>query len=221
MAVSGFKGFGWILCGVILSPGFYLVSSKVAAERGRLESVERAIVNAHHDMRTLETEFDTRANFAQLERWNGDLLALSAPRPEQYASADASLAALHVGGEDGATTQTAALIVPSAPAPVAQTVVVAALPVAAPAVRRAAPAESSVRAAAAAAPATVSRPTLAVSSPVATALVAPRRAAPAKVGGAKVQAVAMLDTGMMGRKLLDDRTMGDLMSRARAEAVTR
>ena len=217
MAVSGFKGVGWILCGVILSPGFYLVSSKVATERGRLEAVERAIVNAQRDMRALETEFDTRANFAQLERWNGDLLALSAPRPEQYASADASLAALHIGGgEDGAKLQTAALIVPSAPAaPVAVAVAAVTPPVAA--------APRTVTASAArATPPVVSRPTLAVSAPVATAVVAPRRTIPApRIAGAKVQAVAMLDPRMMQRKLLDDRTMGDLVSRARAEAVTR
>ena len=229
MAVSGFKGFGWILCGVILSPGFYLVSSKVAAERGRLERVERAIIDARHDMRTLETEFDTRANFAQLERWNGDLLALAAPRPEQFASADASLAALHVGDGNGAKTQTAALIVPSASPPMIQADA-AALPAAGPtptsAARRSASPLPVVQTAAAPAmvgrPTMVARPTMAVSAPVATAVVAPRRMVPSpRIAGAKIQAVAMLDTSMIRGKLLDDRTMGDLVSRARAEAVKR
>lgn len=248
MAVSGFKGFGWILCGVILSPGFYLVSSKVAAERGRLEAVDRAIVGARHDIRALETEFETRSNFAQLERWNGDVLALSAPRPEQYASGDASLASLRMPDLGDAKVQTAALIVPSAPAPapapaltpapapasalaqapasIAPTRVAAATPmtkVVAPVPARETSRDrqaTQVRTATAvrvpSATPTLTRPTLAVSSPVATAAVAPRRPV-----AARPQAVAMLDSGMTRGKLLDERTLGDLASSARAEARRR
>jgi hypothetical protein len=113
MAVAGFKGFGWLLCGVVVSPGLYLVTSSVAAERGRVEAVERAIVAAQGDIRDLETEFQTRANFAQLERWNGDVLALASPRPEQYADGEEALASLNPGGMLTDNPQVAALVVPA------------------------------------------------------------------------------------------------------------
>ena len=196
MAVSGFKGFGWLLAGVIVSPGLYLVSSAVAAERGRLEAVDRAIVLAQRDIRGLETEFGTRANFAQLERWNGDVLALSSPRPEQYATGEAALASLDTfdATRDGA--RSAVMLVPSAPAMVAA-VVPAALG------ETAAPSTPALPAAAA---------TAKLESPPAVTVAANqvRRA----VASGKAQAVAMLD-----RKLLDDGTMGDLLSGARAERV--
>jgi hypothetical protein len=201
MAVAGFKGFGWLLCGVIVSPGLYLVTSQVAAERGRVDAVERSIVQAQRDLRDLETEFQTRANFAQLERWNGDVLALASPRPEQYAGGETALAALNPNGMtaasgDGAGVQQATLLVPSAiqmpEAP--QVAQASAVTVPAPAARLQ-PSKSIVAA---------SAPT-----PVAPAPRAARRAP-------KGEAVAMLD-----RKLLDDSTLGDLLKSARAEAVRR
>ncbi|SOB86862.1 hypothetical protein SAMN06297144_1973 [Sphingomonas guangdongensis] len=120
MAVGGLKGFGWILCFAVVAPACYMVSSQVAAERSRVEAVELAIIRARKDIRALETEFDTRANMAQLERWNGDVLALSAPRPEQYMAGEAALASLQLpaAGEQ----QYAALVVPAGlPEPAAPT----------------------------------------------------------------------------------------------------
>ena len=92
VVVNRFRWFGWfVLCvGVIL--GCYLMSSQVAAERNRLADVERAIASTQRDIRALETEFDTRANLAQLQRWNGDTLKLSAPTAAQYVRDDAQLA---------------------------------------------------------------------------------------------------------------------------------
>jgi len=111
MAVSGFKGFGWILCIATVAPACYMVSSRVAAERGRVGAVEYAIIQAQRDIRGLETEFDTRANMAQLERWNGDVLALSAPRPDQYLASASGLAAMRP--LEGGVQRYAALVVPS------------------------------------------------------------------------------------------------------------
>jgi hypothetical protein len=65
------KGLGWFGGCVVVTLGFYLVSLQVAAERKRLEQVDTRIRVAVRDIRALETEFDTRANLAQLERWNG------------------------------------------------------------------------------------------------------------------------------------------------------
>ncbi|GAA0727272.1 hypothetical protein GCM10009106_03090 [Sphingomonas japonica] len=113
MAMQRMKGFGWFLTGVIVAPGCYLVSSQVAAERARVQSVERAIAAAEADIRALETEFGTRANLAQLERWNGDVLALVAPRPDQFVQGEMGLAALHAPKPGEAGYRVAAYVVPS------------------------------------------------------------------------------------------------------------
>ena len=117
MAVQGFKGLGWFLCGVIVAPACYMVTSHGAAERARLKSVQAAIVQAQRDIRGLETEFNTRANLAQIERWNGDVLAMNAPAPQQYLASATQLASLDRMDTE-ATLQTAALVVPAGAPPV-------------------------------------------------------------------------------------------------------
>ncbi|AQR73523.1 hypothetical protein [Sphingomonas sp. LM7] len=114
MAVQGFKGLGWFLCGVVVAPACYLVNSHGAAEQARLNSTKSAILQAKRDIRSLETEFNTRANLAQLERWNGDVLALAAPAPQQYLANEMALASL---GQPTADIQVAALIVPTGATP--------------------------------------------------------------------------------------------------------
>ncbi|MBS0477797.1 MAG: hypothetical protein JSR79_00670 [Proteobacteria bacterium] len=116
MVVTRFRWLGWFaLCvGVVL--GCYLMSSQVAAERNKLADVERAIARTQRDIRALETEFDTRSNLAQLERWNGDTLKLSAPTAAQYVRDDAQLAML---GQP--QVQNAAAVIPSAPAATIET----------------------------------------------------------------------------------------------------
>ena len=142
MAVQGFKGLGWFLCGVVVAPACYLVNSHGAAEQARLHATKVAIVQAQRDIRSLETEFNTRANMAQLERWNGEVLALAAPAPQQYLASETALASLDQN--PGADIQVAALVVPTG-APALQTaaavVAPAADPVQGPA-RAAAPAKS-------------------------------------------------------------------------------
>jgi hypothetical protein len=199
-AIYRLKGLGWLSGCAIVAIGFYLVSSQVAAERKRLEQVDRRIAGAERDIRALETEFDVRANLAQLERWNGNTLALTVPTSQQFVPNERALAALSpvqgmpVPGRD-VPVQTAQLIVPSAP--------VAAAPVAIPAVATASVART---------PATVVKvaavQVAAASMPVTVTKVAVR-AVGAPVKAAKV---AMLDRG-----LLSDNTLGDLLSGARAE----
>lgn len=241
MAAFGFKTLGWCLCVAVVAPAFYLVTSQVAAERSRVESVERAIVKARNDIRVLETEFDTRANLAQLERWNGDVLSLAAPRAEQFVGGEAMLAQLP-GRTPGDDVQFASYVVPSAgvvltAATMAQAEAdAAAAKAAAEAVTTRAPvATASVVSAkpAAAAPVAVARtqptPRKAAAAPVAVASAAPAvrkpaaapvrtaglvTAAPSRPAERKAQAVAMLD-----QTLLSDRTLRDLARGARQEAV--
>lgn len=121
------RGIGWFVSGVIVVLGCYLVSLQVAAERKRVSDVGAAIEQARRDIRQLETEFSTRANLAQLERWNGEILALAAPAADQFVDSEAAL-----GRADFATSptvdgriRTAAMVVPSAPAAMPQATVAA------------------------------------------------------------------------------------------------
>jgi len=206
------KGLGWFGGCVAVVLGFYLVSLQVAAERKKLDQVNARIGAAERDLRALETEFDTRANMVQLERWNGDTLALSAPTARQFVRDEAQLASLDVNAV-GADVQTAALVVPSQPG----AVIPSAVPAPQPAMERAA---VQMAAAANAAPAVIRTSTIRALEPArpAPAVVAAARqetAARAKVAVAKVrpEAVAMLD-----RKLLSDTTLGDLLNGAHTEA---
>jgi len=110
MAVAALKGLGWFLCGVVVAPACYMVTSQGAAERQRLHVAEAKIAQAKKNIRDLETEFQTRANLAQLGRWNGDVLALSAPAPTQFVASEDALADLDVAA---AEPQVASLVVPS------------------------------------------------------------------------------------------------------------
>lgn len=196
------RGIGWLTSCVVVALGFYLVSLQVAAERKHLSDVKGRIDTAERDIRALETEFDTRANLAQLERWNGNTLSLVAPAASQFVRDEAQLASIRF---DVVPTETpirsAALFVPTLPT-------------------YASPAAASAPAVASVVKAARVEVRVASGSKPATQIPAkPERVASAvpvkKPGGsatAKPVAVAMLDRG-----LLSERTFGDLLSGARAE----
>jgi len=223
------KGVGWLGACVAVVLGCYLVSLHVAAERKKLDGVNARILAATRDIRALETEFDTRANLAQLEKWNGDTLALTAPVAGQFVADEGQLAALDVdaapvAGPDG-QVRVAALVVPSQPASAAKASEPAALlaAVAAPAAPARTPSDIAVvravvQVAATTPPRKVAAPTLATST-LGSAVEAKRteRArATAAVAKVRPQAVAMLD-----RKLLSDSTLGDILASARTESGRR
>lgn len=118
MIAQRFSALGWVAGVATAATALYLVSLQVAAERGRLEAVERQITSAERDMRSLQTELGTRGSMRQLERWNGDVLALSAPRAGQYLKSDAQLAALdasQLGGDASAPPVAMVAVAPAAP----------------------------------------------------------------------------------------------------------
>lgn len=221
------KGVGWFGGCVAVVLGFYLVSLQVAAERKKLEAVNGQIRSAQRDIRALETEFDTRGNLAQLERWNGDTLALSAPTAGQFVVSEAALAALDVNSLRADGVQTAALLVPSGAGSVVSTSIV---PVtAAPAVVKLAPVQMAQVSAPRAMNVAIQAASKTALKPVVirASVTTPRSAEAALVRAAKTerlaavakvrpQAVAMLD-----RKLLSDTTLGDIMSGARSESRKR
>lgn len=212
------KGIGWFGSCVAVVLGFYLVSLQVAAERKKLDDVNVRIQTAERDIRALETEFDTRANLVQLEKWNGDTLALTAPIAGQFVGDEAQLASLDVtrGPATGAV-QTAALLVPSQPAPVVplpdtaptQTAAAAKPNAPAPVVRLAKvdlPKPQVVKA--------VSERVVANRTPKPAPIATVRTAA--AVAKVRPEAVAMLD-----RQLLSDTTLGDILKGAKSESRRR
>jgi hypothetical protein len=80
----GFKPVGWVAAvgGAALS--CYMLSLNVAAERADVAKLERQILLAKQDIRTLQTELGTRGRLQQLEHWNAEVLALSAPTSAQF-----------------------------------------------------------------------------------------------------------------------------------------
>ncbi|OWK31530.1 hypothetical protein [Sphingomonas dokdonensis] len=213
------KGLGWFGGVVIVSLSFYLVSLQVAAERKRLAQIDAKISSAERDIRALETEFDVRSNLAQLERWNGDTLALVAPTASQFVRDEGQLAAISfrpgamTPGAGDAGTQTAQLIVPSRRSEIAPAVIDEA-PAAAPATL----VQVAAKSAAPRAPVTT------VKVAVAAADRAPAAARPMVIKAAVTTTAAANDTirkthavAMLDKSLLSDSTLGDLMSGARSE----
>ncbi|WP_010162692.1 hypothetical protein [Sphingomonas sp. PAMC 26617] len=220
------KSLGWFLASVAVALGFLLVPLQVAAERKKLDRTVVEIARAERDIRALETEFDTRASLAQLDKWNAEKLGLVAPSAGQFVADEAALAALEPSAPNAPQL---ASFVPLAPlsaegqvAPVAT----------AAASTKAAPVAAAPVAVAVAAVATTVVPvarlqtaSVPVRAPVSKAkpVATPRPAAPmtrtamAAVAPPKPRAaVAMLD-----RALLDDSMIGDLRSGARAESRSR
>ena len=225
-AAHRLKGVGWFASCVVVVLAFYLVSLQVAAERGKLDALNARIADAQRDIRALETEFDTRGNLAQLEKWNGDTLALTAPVAGQFVSDETALASINVAaplvGPDGEPVRSAALIVPSLAGVSFQSSVAPPAPTPAAASARAvavaqvaAPQPTAIRVASApvrvAASSPAPKPVIATTPKAKAAML--RAVAVANV---RPQAVAMLD-----RKLLSDSTLGDILSRARVEAGSR
>jgi hypothetical protein len=94
MIARGFKSVIWVATvgGAALS--CYMVSLRVATERADLARVETQIVAAKRDIRSLQTELGTRGRLTQLEQWNSDVLALSAPTSAQFVKDEVTLARL-------------------------------------------------------------------------------------------------------------------------------
>lgn len=139
MITQRFKPLGWVAGVATATIGLYLVSAQVAAERTRLETIDRKIADTRREIRQLQTELGARASLRQLERWNGESLGLATPAAGQFLGDEEQLARL-----DGAKLGTK----PSDPPPVmmaAATIAPApqpgapATPAAAPAAQAAAP----------------------------------------------------------------------------------
>jgi hypothetical protein len=92
MMARGFRPVGWVAALGAAALGCYMLSLRVASERHDLARLDAKIVAAQQNIRTLQTEVGTRSRIPQLEDWNEEVLALSAPAAGQFVAANVSLA---------------------------------------------------------------------------------------------------------------------------------
>ncbi|MGA9581292.1 MAG: hypothetical protein WBR13_04920, partial [Allosphingosinicella sp.] len=95
MIARGFRSVIWVATVGAAALSCYMVSLRVATERNELAKVERQIVEAKRDIRSLQTELGTRGRMTQLEQWNAEVLALSAPSSAQFLKDEFTLARLY------------------------------------------------------------------------------------------------------------------------------
>lgn len=95
MIARGFKSVIWVATVGSAALACYMVSLRVATERNELANVERQIIEARRDIRSLQTELGTRGRMTQLEQWNAEVLALSAPTSQQFLKDEFTLARLY------------------------------------------------------------------------------------------------------------------------------
>lgn len=92
MIARGFKPVALVAAVGSAALSCYMVSLKVAAERSELASLEAKIIRTQQDIRSLQTEIGTRGRLQQLEHWNAEVLALSAPIADQFLESGLTLA---------------------------------------------------------------------------------------------------------------------------------
>ncbi|WP_431850744.1 hypothetical protein [Allosphingosinicella sp.] len=99
-----------------------MLSLNVASERAELAKVERQIIAAKQEIRSLQTELGTRGRLQQLEHWNAEVLALSAPAATQFVENEMMLARFetHERTVDEKAKVQMASVVTTAPAPAAR-----------------------------------------------------------------------------------------------------
>ena len=132
MITRGFKPVAWVALIGVAALSCYMISLNVAAERAELANLDRRILATRQAIRSLQTELGTRGRLQQLEQWNADVLALSAPIAGQFLTSNVSLARFDVGQQGfaerqaevrlaAAATPPSAQPTPAAPAPAANT----------------------------------------------------------------------------------------------------
>jgi hypothetical protein len=110
MITQRFRPVLWVGGVALAATSLYLISLQVASEHKRLEEVNRKILSTEHDIRQLKTEISTRSNLRQLEKWNGESLALITPRASQYVNNPDALAHFDIAKLTGsANTPSAAM----------------------------------------------------------------------------------------------------------------
>ena len=96
MIAKACQPVGWVAGVAAAALCCYMLSLQVAAERAELAGINQRIVATQQNIRTLQTELGTRGRLQQLERWNAEVLALSAPTAGQFLDSAVRLASFDV-----------------------------------------------------------------------------------------------------------------------------
>ena len=110
MIAHRFRPLVWVAGCAVATTALYTVSLSVAAERTRLEDMDRQIASTQNDIRKLQTEFGTRASLRQLERWNNEALALAPPNAGQFRVSEEALASINGDGSPVVTAVPPAVV---------------------------------------------------------------------------------------------------------------
>lgn len=86
---------------------FNTLSLHVSAERAKVERLQSRIAADLRDIRALEAELRTRARLPVLQKWNDNVLAMSAPTAKQFADSPVQLAAFAPNAPAAPTVQLA------------------------------------------------------------------------------------------------------------------
>jgi hypothetical protein len=100
--------------------GSYTVNLKVSAERTAVDRLRRQLVADTRNLRDLQAELRTRARLPQMQRWNDDVLQMSAPVAGQYLRNPVQLAgfAAPEAAPEAAVVPVMRAVTPPAPVPV-------------------------------------------------------------------------------------------------------
>lgn len=77
---------------MVAAVGCYTINLKVSGERAGVELLRRQLVADAREMRNLQAELRTRARFPELQRWNDNVLQMSAPAAGQFLRSPIELA---------------------------------------------------------------------------------------------------------------------------------
>jgi len=100
MIARGFKPVAWVAAIGVAALSCYMLSLRVASERAELASLDQRIIATRQAIRSLQTELGTRGRLQQLEQWNAEVLALSAPVAGQFVESNVSLARFDTRARD-------------------------------------------------------------------------------------------------------------------------
>ncbi len=89
---SRFRTLALVAAATASAVSCYMISLKVSAERSQNQRLKLGIARDLGAIRYLQAELGTRSRLPLLEQWNAGVLALSAPKPQQYLDAAVELA---------------------------------------------------------------------------------------------------------------------------------
>ena len=202
MIAQRFRSVAWVAGVALAATLLYIISLQVATERGRLEAVDKKIAATKRDIRQLQTELGTRGSLRQLERWNSEVLALSAPGASQFLTGEEGISEIsrdNLGDASAAPPPVmAAVMVREDPAPTAPT-------------EAASPALKLAQAAAA--------PVARITAPKKPALSAQDKVVQRAVAGKSSEPAAPVRVASTDKTLLDRASLGEIARAARAEVA--